>query len=715
MPSANANSVAASACWPTDDANAALLLTSTSSTNTSADREDYCRVEYRIESGLIRIVTCPSPGVKAANGADGSNNIGTTGRILDEIDPSDIIGADLEVRFEGDDSNASCGNARNIDDNIAPIDGGQVITSHGWVGSVLNGVRASASVNGNDAAVVGDVRTGSNRGGDAEAGSGYVSGRTSPISSKEVDEVKDISPAAFQSELSAALGGILASDVTNTALPSHPSEGDVPVSPRRRNRNSAVAYLNIYCYPRPKPKGRGGLWNVILGSNSKEAAEVNKNGNAADPTKHLAHRRPHHRRYEVAPTEDFMSIRSVVRAIRTLAMLGKFESQLTSSSPPRTALSSTSLHRYTGIDGPRRYLVVVNPYSGTGRGVSIYEETVRPMLEQAGVEHDVCTTERAGHARERMANVIEGSLNGSGSVKDEEAEGKERDISEYDALIAMGGDGILWEMLQGIMSRSDGQEVLQKVAIGIVGCGTSNGLAKSILHQSMAKYSPLESTFLICKGRTAHVDLSRYETICGRTYTGFLTFSWAFIADVDIDSECIRCLGSLRNDIWAAYRIIANRSYKAKFSYLPQSAVEDTATSKAVTLPPLGDPVPTSKGWKTIEGDFILFWASQVTHAAYNTFQSPLSQMQDGLFRIMVVRKPISRLEMIQIALAIETGHHVHHTKCEMYECVAYRLEPLVEGGGSSHNDLDGEKIEDGPIQACVLPGAARFFSAAMT
>ena len=68
-------------------------------------------------------------------------------------------------------------------------------------------------------------------------------------------------------------------------------------------------------------------------------------------------------------------------------------------------------------------------------------------------------------------------------------------------------------------------------------------------------------------------------------------------------------------------------------------------------------------------------------------------------------------MRMIQIALAIETGGHIHHDQCEMYECSAFRLEPLEEG---SHNDLDGEKIEDGPIQAAVLPAAARFFSGAM-
>jgi len=378
---------------------------------------------------------------------------------------------------------------------------------------------------------------------------------------------------------------------------------------------------------------------------------------------------------------------------------------------------------------PRRYLVVINPYSGTGQSEAIYREHVGPMLGQAGIEPEVCVTERGGHAMERMRfigakddddanNSKRGGSNSNSNSNsnnnnnnnsnnggdDDDDDDDDDDISTYDGLIAMGGDGILWEMLQGIRSRPDAARLLRTVPLGIVGCGTSNGLAKSLLHAAGERYGPLESTFAICKGRAAPVDLARYE-VARSLYAGFLTFSWAFIADVDLDSECIRWMGVLRNDVWAAYRILVNRSYRARFSYLPPPPQSDHG-GVAASLPPLDEPVP--EGWTTIEGDFVLFWASQVTHAAHNTFQSPLSQLQDGLFRIMVVRAPISRLRMVQIALAMETGRHVHHDRCEMYECVAFRLEPLEDG---SHNDLDGEKIEDGPIQAAVQPAAARFFS----
>ena len=42
----------------------------------------------------------------------------------------------------------------------------------------------------------------------------------------------------------------------------------------------------------------------------------------------------------------------------------------------------------------------------------------------------------------------------------------------------------------------------------------------------------------------------------------FLSLAWGFIADVDINSEVIRCLGPNRFTIWGLYRIVNTRSYK---------------------------------------------------------------------------------------------------------------------------------------------------------
>ena len=135
---------------------------------------------------------------------------------------------------------------------------------------------------------------------------------------------------------------------------------------------------------------------------------------------------------------------------------------------------------------------------------------------------------------------------------------------------------------------------------------------------------------MIVKGMSSWIDLSRYETKSS-SYTSFLTFSWAMIADIDIESECIRWAGFLRMDLWGILRVLFLRKYRAKFSYLPP-----TEDRKMVSMPPLSEPL--TEGWITSEDDFILFWASQVSHAAEHVFQAPQCKLNDGVFHIWVVR-----------------------------------------------------------------------------
>lgn len=58
------------------------------------------------------------------------------------------------------------------------------------------------------------------------------------------------------------------------------------------------------------------------------------------------------------------------------------------------------------------------------------------------------------------------------------------------------------------------------------------------------------------------MDLVRVETLTQVVYS-FLSIGWGFIADIDIESERIRMLGSPRFTIWSIARLIgkALRSY----------------------------------------------------------------------------------------------------------------------------------------------------------
>jgi diacylglycerol kinase family enzyme len=347
----------------------------------------------------------------------------------------------------------------------------------------------------------------------------------------------------------------------------------------------------------------------------------------------------------------------------------------------------------------RKVLLLMNPHAGTGTAQQMYETVVQPMWEQAGLDHDVYSTTGAGHAKSLM--VSHQDL-----------------LSTYEAIVTMGGDGILFEVMQGIHQRSDSMDILRQISFGIIGTGTSNGLMKSILHESQEPYGILEMSFLICRGRTTPMDLSTYHittnpTTSHRSLIGFLSYSYAFIADVDIESEILRFLGYLRIIIWTVWRLLALRTYKVRLSYLPPPVPKTSTTSSTIVanlppLPKITDPTPSE--WKVIEDDIILIWVCQTTHTSYDVFSSPLSKLNDGLFHILLIRKSCSRYNLLKVLLRLENGTHIHTKGVEIIPCVAFRLEPL-EGKWRSFNDVDGEVVEQGPIQAVINPSAINVYA----
>ena len=158
-------------------------------------------------------------------------------------------------------------------------------------------------------------------------------------------------------------------------------------------------------------------------------------------------------------------------------------------------------------------------------------------------------------------------------------------------------------------------------------------MAKSIARTSYQQSSPLDASFLIAKGWTRSVDVSEYQTT-NQSYWSFLTFSWAMMSSIDIDSEAIRFVGALRFDLWAVYSVLRWKSYHAKLSYLPLSKDDKQHDP---TLPSLTEPVDATK-WVTEEDDFLLLWASHVPDAGEGTYHCPVSRLDDGVFQILVIR-----------------------------------------------------------------------------
>jgi sphingosine kinase len=458
------------------------------------------------------------------------------------------------------------------------------------------------------------------------------------------------------------------STTTTSRAPSAGRATNEPPSDQLVDRQGS-AVLTVYSYPRRNPAHGSWIkrWCGLKASSRPPPNPPTYDRASLDPSK-LKERIAHHRRFLLAPSEDLRDANLMLQALRQLA---------------------------TGDASERSFLVIVNPVSGPRKDAAkVYEQSVRPMLAQAHITTEVLLTTHADHGRERMAAAPEVS---SG----------DKDVIEYDGVVVMGGDGVIYEVVNGIMDRADAAAVLQKIKLGVVGCGTSNGLAASLAKHTKEMDNIMTSIFMIAKGQTLAIDVSKHQTRNTTQYS-FLTYEYAMVADIDIESEAIRWLGSLRFDLWGVLSVLRMRRYRARFTYLPASKVPNHKTQGVAVMPASVDETIPAQDWVTIEDDFFIFWPSHLSHAACRTHQSPNSQIQDGLFQVFMVRgSAISRLRMALILIGMETGAHVQYPQAEFIDCCAYRLEPIAPVGISV---LDGEVIEEGPIQANVLPASLTVF-----
>lgn len=130
------------------------------------------------------------------------------------------------------------------------------------------------------------------------------------------------------------------------------------------------------------------------------------------------------------------------------------------------------------------------------------------------------------------------------------------DAESVDGIVSVSGDGLLHEIINGLMSRSDFDRLKEKIAVGGIPGGTGNGLIKTLLTEINEDYGIKEAAWLVLRGQTSKIDLTelRMEYHPEPVYS-FLSFAWSTIADVDLNSEPLRWIGPLRFELWGTYRV----------------------------------------------------------------------------------------------------------------------------------------------------------------
>uniref|UniRef100_A0A3P9Q6F5 sphingosine kinase n=1 Tax=Poecilia reticulata TaxID=8081 RepID=A0A3P9Q6F5_POERE len=341
---------------------------------------------------------------------------------------------------------------------------------------------------------------------------------------------------------------------------------------------------------------------------------------------------------------------------------------------------------------PCRILLFVNPQSGKGQALTLYNSHIQRMLNEAGVIHKLIITERQNHARELVKDV---------------------DLSQWDALVIMSGDGLLHEVINGLLERPDWEEAV-RTPLGILPGGSGNALAASVHYYSGVSQVTGEELlvscgFLLCRGLVSHMDLVSLHLSSGQRLFSFLSLAWGFVADVDVESEKYRHAGAARFTVGTLVRLASLRIYKGKLAYLPNGAAASLPGPPDALLPPLDQPPPSD--WVLVpEEDFVLMLAMHQSHLAEDLLAAPDARLADGFIHLFYVTAGISRSALLRLFLAMEKGAHLD-TNCQHLVHAKVRALRLEPGAGKGIITVDGEVVEYGPIQVEVHAGLGRVIS----
>ncbi|CAM4331331.1 unnamed protein product [Leuciscus chuanchicus] len=325
-----------------------------------------------------------------------------------------------------------------------------------------------------------------------------------------------------------------------------------------------------------------------------------------------------------------------------------------------TARSMGNTHGvlFSEVRRPCGVMVLVNPQSGRGQAMALYNGHVQRMLTEADIPHTLVITERPNHARDLVRNA---------------------DLTQWDALVILSGDGLLFEVASPVC----GEDLLTS-------CG-----------------------FQLCKGQTSALDLISIHLSSGVRLFSFLSLAWGFVADVDIESEQFRQIGDLRFLLGTLVRLASLRVYQGKLAFLPAENQPETHSGEIKLLDhllvPLDQPVP--QDWTLVEErEFVLVLAMFQSHLSEDLMAAPDARSDDGTMHLFYVTAGISRAALLRLFRAMQSGTHLDLGCPHLVyrRARALRLEPLSPAGIMT---VDGERVEYGPVQAQVHRGVARLIS----
>ena len=265
-----------------------------------------------------------------------------------------------------------------------------------------------------------------------------------------------------------------------------------------------------------------------------------------------------------------------------------------------------------------KVLLVYNAHAAHKRAKKILPDVEACFIDK-GIKFDLQLTDYPEHAVDIVSKA---------------------DFSRYDGVIAGGGDGTLFEVINGYFKNPE----KGKIPLGVLPIGTGNAFARDFELDVSRWENAIE---IIRLGKPRYVDVGKYHTH-GQDYYFLNILGLGFVADVGKTAHKLKIFGNVSYTIGVFYQMVFLKAYKLKIE----------------------------ADGRIIEKENIFVEISNTRYIS-NFLMAPNAEIDDGMLDVTLLDKA-TRRRLIQCFPKIFTGEHIHMDEVEQFKAKKISVETSI-------------------------------------
>ena len=255
-----------------------------------------------------------------------------------------------------------------------------------------------------------------------------------------------------------------------------------------------------------------------------------------------------------------------------------------------------------------KLLLIFNPHAAMNRSVKLLPDICKGLEQFAAVK--VASTRHAGHAVELVAAA---------------------NLGAFDGVIAIGGDGTLFEVLNGLYRK----EPQERVPLGLVPVGTGNAFARDL---GLMPGEWQKGIDIIARKKLGRVDVARVQTR-SETFHFLNIIGMGFAVDAGMTAKKLKFIGNAAYTLATLWEIIRFKSY----------------------------PLHIEIDGKNIRQDNVFVEISNSRYTGTNFLIAPDAQIDDGLLDVTLLCA-LPRGRLLRLFPTIYSGRHVQYKEVSTFQ-----------------------------------------------